>query len=177
MLNVATPATAATVVVPVSVPLPGLIPMVMTTLPTKPVAVLPKASCAVTETAGDSVAPAPVDSGWPVNTMLAAEAATMVSDWATDVRLPDVAPSVYPVLAFVSDRFVNVATPATAATVSVPVSVPAAGFATSASVTLPVNAVTIAPAASRACTTTDGKVAPAVTEGAGDEMTSCVAGP
>ena len=50
--NVAMPATAATVVVPDSVPPPGLVPIAMVTLPVKPVAVLPWASRAVTTTAG-----------------------------------------------------------------------------------------------------------------------------
>src|SRR2546430_4469530 len=50
--NVATPATAATVVVPERVPLPGFAPSAIVTLPVKPVAVFPCPSSAVTCTAG-----------------------------------------------------------------------------------------------------------------------------
>src|SRR5207253_6557821 len=56
--NVATPETAAAVVVPDSVPPPALEPSVTLTLPAKPVATLPSASCAVTCTAGVIAAPA-----------------------------------------------------------------------------------------------------------------------
>src|SRR2546430_3206623 len=56
--NVATPATAAAVAVPESVPPPALGPSVTFTLPTKPVATLPSASWAVTCTAGVIAAPA-----------------------------------------------------------------------------------------------------------------------
>src|SRR5437588_13128484 len=50
--NVATPAEAATVAVPVSVPLAGFVPIATVTGPVNPVAVFPCASCAVTCTAG-----------------------------------------------------------------------------------------------------------------------------
>src|SRR2546425_1764692 len=56
--NVATPATAAAVAVPESVPPPALGPSVTFTLPAKPVATLPSASWAVTCTAGVIAAPA-----------------------------------------------------------------------------------------------------------------------
>src|SRR5205809_5034701 len=58
--NVATPATAATVVVPERVPLPGFAPSATVTLPVKPVAVFPCPSSAVTCTAGVMDAPAAV---------------------------------------------------------------------------------------------------------------------
>src|SRR5438552_17287332 len=58
--NVATPVTAATVVVPERVPLPGFAPSATVTLPVKPVAVLPCPSSAVTCTAGVIAAPATV---------------------------------------------------------------------------------------------------------------------
>src|SRR5256885_836071 len=48
LVNVATPATAFIAVVPDSVPAAGLVPMASDTLPVKPVAVLPRASLAVT---------------------------------------------------------------------------------------------------------------------------------
>src|SRR3989449_7687242 len=56
--TVATPETAAAVAVPESVPPPALGPSVTFTLPAKPVATLPSASCAVTCTAGVIAAPA-----------------------------------------------------------------------------------------------------------------------
>src|SRR5437762_10526563 len=55
--NVATPATAATVVVPARAPPPGFVPIAAVTLPLNPVAVLPCASWTVTCTAGVIVAP------------------------------------------------------------------------------------------------------------------------
>src|SRR5437016_9799565 len=65
--NVATPATAATVVVPERVPLPGFAPSAIVTLPVKPVAVFPCPSSAVTCTAGVMDAPAAVLVGSIVN--------------------------------------------------------------------------------------------------------------
>src|SRR6266436_1041232 len=50
--NVATPETAATDVVPESVPPPGLVPMATVTLPVKLGSVFPSASCALACTAG-----------------------------------------------------------------------------------------------------------------------------
>src|SRR5437773_11768965 len=62
--NVATPAPAATVVVPERVPLPGFAPSATVTLPVKPVAVFPCPSSAVICTAGVIAAPATVLLGW-----------------------------------------------------------------------------------------------------------------
>src|SRR5919109_4198137 len=73
----ATPATAATVVVPLSVPPPGLAPIASVTAPVKPVATLPKASRAVTSTAGVMFPPATVLVGWTVNTSCDAAAGVM----------------------------------------------------------------------------------------------------
>src|SRR5437868_6436439 len=47
--NVATPLTADTVVVPDSVPPPGLVPIATVMLAVEPVTVLPNASCTVTD--------------------------------------------------------------------------------------------------------------------------------
>src|SRR5436309_11635067 len=59
-------------------------------------------------------------------------------------------------------RFENVATPFTAATLTVPACVPPAGFAPKATVMVPVKLVTVFPDASRALTATAGViVAPA----------------
>src|SRR5438045_8619835 len=58
--KVATPATAAWVSVPASVPLLGFVPIATVTFPVNPVAVLPLPSWAVTSTAGVIAAPAVV---------------------------------------------------------------------------------------------------------------------
>src|SRR5689334_19353994 len=63
VLNVATPLTAGTVVVPARVPPPGLAPSATLTLPVKPVTGLPTASRALTWIAGVIVAPAVVVAG------------------------------------------------------------------------------------------------------------------
>ena len=68
----ATPPVAATVSVPESVPLPGLAPNARATLPTKPVAVLPTESRAVTTTAGAMAAPPATDDGCTVKNRTAA---------------------------------------------------------------------------------------------------------
>src|SRR2546430_12202371 len=62
--NVATPATAATVLVPDKVPVLGLVPIATVMFPVNPLAVLPLASWAVTWTAGVIAAPATVLVGW-----------------------------------------------------------------------------------------------------------------
>src|SRR5512132_642845 len=56
--NVATPVTADIVVVPESVPPPGLVPMATVMLAAELVTVLPNASCTATCTAGEIAAPA-----------------------------------------------------------------------------------------------------------------------
>src|SRR2546427_227708 len=66
--NVATPPTAATVALPESVPLPGLLPIASVILPENPVAVLPLPARAVTVTAGEIVAPAVAVVGCCVHT-------------------------------------------------------------------------------------------------------------
>ena len=62
--KLATPFTAATVVVPPSVLPPGLEPSATVTLPVKPGTGFPAGSSAVTWTAGLIVAPATVFDGW-----------------------------------------------------------------------------------------------------------------
>src|SRR5437763_16279538 len=76
---VATPLTAATVVVPDSVPPPGLVPMATVTLAEEPVTVLLKASCTVTCTAGAMETPAVAFVGWTVKASLEAAAGLMVN--------------------------------------------------------------------------------------------------
>src|SRR5437763_14215420 len=77
--NVATPATAATVVVPARAPPPGFVPIAAVTLPLNPVAVLPCASWTVTCTAGVIVAPAAVLLGCTLNTSCVAAPVVMVN--------------------------------------------------------------------------------------------------
>jgi hypothetical protein len=66
--KVATPALAATVAVPPSVPPLGLVPIATVMFPVNPVAVFPLPSCAVTWTAGVIAAPATEVVGWTENT-------------------------------------------------------------------------------------------------------------
>src|SRR5262245_823982 len=56
--NVATPADATTVVVPESVPPPGLVPIATVMQAVGPVRMLPNATCTATCTAGQIAAPA-----------------------------------------------------------------------------------------------------------------------
>ena len=82
LLNVAVPLTAATVFVPLSVPLLGFVPMATVTLAVLAVR-LPNASCTCTVTAGAIEAPATVLVGCCKKASLLA-AATLT----TTVRLP-----------------------------------------------------------------------------------------
>src|SRR5881394_3452250 len=93
--NVATPLTAATVVVPDSVPLPGLVPMATVMLALELVTVLLNASCTVTCTAGVMEAPAISFAGWAVNASLVAAAGLMLNaDEVAPVSGADAAVSV-----------------------------------------------------------------------------------
>src|SRR4051812_18830141 len=65
--NDAEPVTADTVVVPDSVPLPGLVPIATVMLALELVTVFPNASCTVTCTAGLIATPAVAVVGWTVN--------------------------------------------------------------------------------------------------------------
>ena len=95
MLNVATPATAATVTVPVSVAAPGFAPMAIVTLPVKPVAVLPSTSRAVTWMAGAIDTPAAAPAGGTVNTSaLAVPPVTLNVVLVAPVSAPEFAVSV-----------------------------------------------------------------------------------
>src|SRR5215212_9983769 len=90
--KVATPATAATVAVPDSVPPDGLVPMAMVTLSVADVTVLPRASWMVTCTAGVIAAPAAVFDGCTLKASFAAAAGVMSNVLlVAPVRLPDVA--------------------------------------------------------------------------------------
>src|SRR5512144_1563627 len=90
--NVATPADAATVVVPDSVPPPGLAPMATVMLALDPVTVLPNASCTATRTAGESATPAVASVGWVMKASCAAAATEMLkAELPAPVRAPDAA--------------------------------------------------------------------------------------
>src|SRR5207253_4482499 len=118
--NVATPATAAAVAVPESVPPPALGPSVTFTLPTKPVATLPSASWAVTCTAGVIAAPAVALVGCTLKTS-ALGAPAMTLNAALVAPPPPPTPqapagSVYPVPGLLMLNPENVAMPPAAAT-------------------------------------------------------------
>ena len=149
LLNVATPLTAAMVAVPLSVPLPGLVPIATVTLELLLVTRLPNASSTDTCTAGLMVTPATELRGSEVNTIcLAAPGVMLNADDVPLVRLPSVAVRVYPVPALLMERLLNVAIPLTAATVAVPLSAPLAGLVPIATVTFDVSVVTTLPNAS-----------------------------
>src|SRR5512132_4378816 len=77
--NVATPVTADIVVVPESVPPPGLVPMATVMLAVELVTVFPNASCTATCTAGEIAAPAVALVGCTVKASLEAAAGLMVN--------------------------------------------------------------------------------------------------
>ncbi len=77
--NAATPATAACVVAPDSVPPPALFPITAVTLPVNAVATLPNASCAVTCTAGVIGEPAGTSDGCVVNASCLAAAGVIAN--------------------------------------------------------------------------------------------------
>src|SRR5512139_563198 len=81
--SVATPFTADTVVVPESVPPPGLVPIATVMLAVELVTVLLKTSCTVTCTAGLIATPAVAFAGWTVKASLEAAAGVMLN--AADV--------------------------------------------------------------------------------------------
>src|SRR5512146_335463 len=94
--NVATPADADTMVVPVSVPPPGLVPIATVMLAAEPVTVLLNASCTVTCTAGERLVPAiALSGGCTVKASLDAAAGLMLNaEEVAPVREPDAAVSV-----------------------------------------------------------------------------------
>src|SRR2546422_823888 len=162
--NEATPATAATVFVPASVPPLGLVPIATVTFPVNPVAVLPLASCAVTSTAGVIAEPAVVLLGCTENTSCVAVPAVILNAALVPVAGPvALAVSVYPFPTLSIDSPANVATPPDAAWVAVPDNAPPDGLVAMASVTLPVNPVAVLPFASRAVTSTAGVMLPPAT--------------
>src|SRR5512135_1976891 len=79
LLNVATPADAATVGVPESVPPAGFVPIVIVTLLLNVVTTFAAASCTCTWMAGAIAAPAVAVFGWTVNTANAGGPGTMLN--------------------------------------------------------------------------------------------------
>src|SRR3954470_15225321 len=93
--NTATPAAAATVVVPDSVPPPGLVPMATLMFAVELVTVLLNASSTVTRTDGEMDTPATALVGWAVNASLVAAAGLMLNaDEVAPVSGADAAVSV-----------------------------------------------------------------------------------
>src|SRR5437899_957374 len=149
--NVATPFTAATVVVPERVPLAGLVPIASVMLVVAVVTVLPWASWTATCTAGAIAAPATALLGGTVTTTFAA--APTLALMLNAVLVAPVSPVAEAVSAsrrsaVLRLKVENVATPFTAATVVVPERVPLAGLVPIASVMLVVAVVTVFPWAS-----------------------------
>src|SRR6266550_2179991 len=174
--NVATPATAAAVLVPVSVPLLGFVPIATVMFPVNPVAVLLLASSAVTCTAGVIAAPPFVVLGSTENTNCVAVPAVILNAVLVPVTGPGaLAVSVYPVPTLSIDRPVNVATPPAAAWVAVPDKAPPDGLVPMASVTLLVNPVAVFPFASWAVTSTAGAMLPPATVLVGCTVNTSVA--
>src|SRR5512135_938206 len=146
--KVATPATAATVVVPRSVaplvPVPDA--MATVTFPANEVTIFPDASCAVTCTAGVIAAPATVFTGGTVKATLVAVPTVTLNAALVAVGSDEaLAVSVYPMPALSILSAENVATPATAATLVVPDSVPPLGLVPIAMVMVPVKPVATLP--------------------------------
>src|SRR5207248_1897082 len=142
--KVATPATAATVLVPDKVPVLGFVPIATVTFPVNPVAVLPFPSWAVTSTAGVIAAPAVVVLGCTLNTSCVAVPAVMLN--AALVVLPaPVAARVNPAPPLPMPRPAQVATPATAAPVLVPDPARLPAVVPIATVMFPVNPLAVLP--------------------------------
>src|SRR3569832_745189 len=90
--NDATPFTAATVVVPDSVPPPGLVPMATVMPAVELVTVFPKASCTTTCTAGLIATPAVELVGWTVKaSRFAAAGLTLNAAEVAPVSAPEAA--------------------------------------------------------------------------------------
>src|SRR2546426_693777 len=142
--NLATPATAATVLVPDRVPVLGFVPIATVMFPVNPVAVLPLPSWAVTSTAGVIGVPAVVVLGCTLNTNCVAVPAVILN--AVLVVLPaPVAVRVYtdPASTVLCPEKLPAAPPA--AWVLVPERAPVLGFVPIATVTFPVNPVAVLP--------------------------------
>src|SRR5213596_4193715 len=158
--KVATPLTAATVVVPARVPLAGLVPIATVMLVVAVITVLPWASWTATCIAGVIAPPAAALLGCTVKRSFAAAPTPMLNALlVAPVRPVADAISVYPVALLLRLNVENVATPFTAAIVVVPARVPLAGLVPIATVMLVVAVVTVLPWASWTATCTAGVIA------------------
>src|SRR5437016_6117483 len=173
--KLATPATAATVLVPDKVPLLGFVPIATVMFPVNPLAVLPLASWAVIWTAGVIAAPATEIVRGSCKASCVAPAAGVLNAAHVVLAAP-VAWTVSPVPTCSLPSPENVATPATAATVLVPDNAPLLGFVPIATVMFPVNPVAVLPLASWAVIWTAGVIAAPATVFVGSTLnTSAVA--
>src|SRR3954468_21711802 len=108
LAKTATPLAADTVVVPDSVPPPGLVPIAMVMAALEPVTVLLNASCTVTCTDGEMAWPATAFAGWTVKGRLGAAAGLMLNAVETvPASGADAAVSVYPVPTLSMERVEN----------------------------------------------------------------------
>src|SRR5512146_3599954 len=165
--NVATPFTADTVVVPDSVPPPGLVPIATVMLALDVVTRLPVPSSTSTWTAGENATPATALVGWVANASRTAPPGwTSNGALSTDVNPTEVASIVYPVPARSTARSPKLASPLIASRVSVPDSTAPVGFAFSASEMVVVELVRF-PYASCTSTSTGGEIVPPATALAG----------
>src|SRR5262245_2961015 len=149
LLNVATPLDALTVAVPLSIPLPGFVPIARAMEALLLVTALPPASWTVTTGCVPKAVPPVLVPGLVVNASFAALPTVMLNvALVALVRPALVALRVYPVPALSMDKPVKVATPLDALTVAVTLSVPLAGLVPYATVTEALLLVTVLPAAS-----------------------------
>src|SRR5436189_144145 len=147
--KVATPLTAATVVVPERVPLAGLVPIATVMLVVAVVTVLPWASWTATCTAGVIAAPAAALLGCTVKASFAAAPTLMLNAvLVAPVRPVADAASLYPGPALPRLRLALPARRSSDLTVVVPERVPLAGLVPIATVMLVVAVVTVLPWAS-----------------------------
>src|SRR5690242_4697005 len=103
--KLATPADADAVVVPDSVPPPGLVPMATVMLAVELVTVFPNASCTVTCTAGLMALPAVALVGCTLKASRLADDGLMLNtDEFAPVSAPDAAVRLYPMPALSMDR-------------------------------------------------------------------------
>src|SRR3989442_176437 len=158
--KVATPLTAATVVVPERVPLAGLVPIATVMLVVAVITVLPWASWTATCTAGVIAAPAAVLLGCTVETSFAAAPALMLNALlGAPVRPGADAVCFYNDTATSEIYPLSVHDALPVSTVVVPERVPLAGLVPIATVMLVVAVVTVLPWASWTATCTAGVIA------------------
>ena len=160
--NVATPATALTVVVPLRTAPPGFVAKVRVTVPENVVIALPLVSCTATTGAGVIGCPATVLPGEVLNaSWLALPATTLNGDVVALASEPLDATRVKPVPSRFTESPANVATPLTAFTEVVPLSTAPVAFPPSAMLTAPLNVVAVLPFSSCTVKTTVDSVPPA----------------